>query len=520
MASGITFAVDFGRKAAAAARRSQGQAFRILLLGDFSARSGRADAGSLDLGRQRIRKVDVDNFDQVFSAIAPHVRLRMGVAVDSTVDMPLASLEDFHPDALYASVGIFKALRAVRARLKDSATFEDAARELRESRLVSAPADVAAAATLPVKVGEEDGATLSRLLGGAAQATAPAVAAAPSQTPSDPLRALIRSIVAPHVVADAPAHQAQYVAAVDTAIAEQMRAILHHPAFQAVEGPWRALRWLIAEADIGDEVEVHLLDASAHDLHADLESCGGEIAHSGLYRLLVENGSAAPGGQPWTYIAGCYELRKQHADIRLLEFLGGVAAQAGGPLVMGATESFAGCDSLADTPDPRAWQPASPDAEVESAWLALREAPVARWIGLALPRVLLRMPYGAKTDPISAFPFEEIGVSPGHAEFLWGGAAVGCALLAARSFAASGWDMTPDDERDLEGLAAYVYVRDGDRELMPAAEAYLGERAVEALIGAGLIALASMKNRNSVRVPRVQSIASPAAPLAGAWDVA
>ena len=515
MASGITFAVDFGRKAAAAARRNEAHAFRILLLGDFSGRASRADGAALDLGHQRIRRVDVDNFEQVFAAVAPHVRLMMGAAADSKLDIPFGSPDDLHPDALYANGAIFKGLRALRARLQDNATFADAARELRESGVVAAPSDAPPAPKSPGASGEADSATLARLLGGVADA--PTLAAAVAHAPADPLRALVRGIVAPHIVADAPAHQAQYLAALDAAIAEQMRAILHHPVVQAVESAWRALRWLIAEADVGDAVQVHVLDVAVADLHADLESCGGVIAQSGLYRLLVENGSAAPGGQPWSYLAGCFELRKESADIRLLEFLGGVAAQAGGPLVAGAADCFAGCDSLAASPDPRTWQLAAPDADLEANWQALRRSPVARWIGLALPRVMLRMPYGAKTDPISAFPFEEFGGKPNHAQLLWGGAAVGCALLAARSFASSGWDMTPDDERDLEGLPAYVYLKDGDRELMPAAETYLGERAVEALIGAGLIPLASMKNRNSVRVPRVQSIALPAAALAGAW---
>ena len=483
---------------------------RILVIGDFSGRAARGIANLSDLDRRPTPAVDVDNFDALLGKVAPALQLRAGTAGTTAIDIGFHSLEDFHPDQLYRRLPMFEDLRAIRAGLQQHDSFDDAAQRLRQRVGLDTPAEIpAAAAALPGT--EDDGATMDRLLG----RTASAPAATAATAPASGLQAMLRDIVAPHIARIAPAHQAQYLAAADAAVAQQMRDLLHAPTFQALEANWRALRWMVAELDLGENLRLHLLDTSKDELRADLKGAGADLEQSALYRLLVDKGSRAPGGKPWDLIAGCFEFGMNDADIDLLAFLGAVAMHAGGPLIANAHDSMVGCESIAATPDPRDWQAAAP--EIERRWQALRMSVIAPAIGLALPRVLLRQPYGAKTDAIDSFPFEETAGDLAHASLLWGNAGLACALLIGRAFLSGGWGMDPNDERDLGDLPAYIHEVDGERELYPVAEAHMSERAAEAMLARGLIPVAGLKTQNAARLLRFQSIAEPAAGLAGAW---
>ena len=174
-----------------------------------------------------------------------------------------------------------------------------------------------------------------------------------------------------------------------------------------------------------------------------------------------------------------------------------MASQAGGPLLAGADRALAG-----------------DDAGALAAWHALRRSEAAPWIGLATPRVLLRLPYGKGSDPIESFRFEEFAGQPVHDEFLWGTASLAAAVLIGRSFTARGWDMELGDEREIGDLPAYTFVRDGERELQACGERYLTETEIQRLLTAGLIPVASRRDRNAVVVIRFQSASDPPAPLA------
>src|SRR5208337_3099418 len=162
-----------------------------------------------------------------------------------------------------------------------------------------------------------------------------------------------------------------------------------------------------------------------------------------------------------------------------------------------------GCVSLAATPEPQDWKPPQ-NAE---AWEALRRLPEASAVGLALPRFLLRLPYGKKTEPIESFDFEEMPDTPSHENYLWGNPAFVCALLLAQSFNQDGWDLRPGVISELDDLALHVYEENGESGLKPCAEALLTERTAERILEAGLMPLLSLKGKDRVRLMRFQSIA-------------
>ena len=440
----LEFDLSFGRTGR---RRDASEPMRLLVLGDFS---GKAVAERPPLASRPTQRVDVDNLDDVVQRLLPRLTVPAG-------EIRFTRIDDFHPDRLYARLDLFEALRQARAK---------------------PPAD------------SDD--LLGRLLG---KPTEPG--ARPAATTASGLDALVRDIVAPHIVKDTSAQTETYLAAVDAAIAEQMRTLLHDPAFQSLEAAWRGVRWMISSLELDEKLQLHLFDVAREELLADIVAAQGKLAQTGLCRALVDRSRNVPGGEGWSALVGLIRFGPSDADIGLLAALGLIASQAGGPLLADADLTLAG-----------------DDASALAGWAALRRSEPARWIGLAAPRVLLRRPYGKGSDPIEAFAFEEFVGPPLQDEFLWGNASLAMALLIGRAFTARGWDMEPGDEREIGDFPAYTFVRDGEREMRACGERALTESQIATLLKAGLVPIASRRDRNAVVVIRFQSVSDPSAPLA------
>jgi type VI secretion system protein ImpC len=150
-------------------------------------------------------------------------------------------------------------------------------------------------------------------------------------------------------------------------------------------------------------------------------------------------------------------------------------------------------------------------------WEELRALPDAAWVALALPRLMLRRPYGAKTDPIDSFQFEEIPAAPDGEDYVWGNAAVACALVLTGAFELGRWDLKPETAAEIQGLPTHVFKDGLETRVTPPSEVVLTLRAAERLLEAGLVPVLSLKGSESVRVARLQAIASPRRALAGRW---
>jgi type VI secretion system protein ImpC len=303
------------------------------------------------------------------------------------------------------------------------------------------------------------------------------------------LSAFIERVVRPHLAAREDPRLAEWVAKTDEATSEVMRAILHHPDFQALEAAWRAVFWLARELETGTDLKLYLLDITRSELAAD---------PGRLRRLLVDG---VPGADPWAVVVGNYTFGRSEKDIALLGELAEVMAAAEAPLLAESEPADGGGSA-----------PAS------RLWAALRGSRHASWIGLALPRFLLRLPYGAKTDPVEGFAFEEMPARPEHAHYLWGNPAFACAYLLGQAFRESGWNLRPGEVSEIRGLPLHAYEADGEQQLKPCAEVWMTERDAEWILEAGAMPLASLKNQDAVRLLRFQSIADPPAPLSGRWQ--
>jgi type VI secretion system protein ImpC len=337
---------------------------------------------------------------------------------------------------------------------------------------------------------------------------------------SEDLDQLVRQVVAPHLAPRAPAERDALLARADEAISSWMRELLRAPGFRDLEAAWRALDFLVRRVD-EDSTEVHVLDVSRGELAEDLRR--KDLSESGAYKILVEDAVETSGGKPWSVVVGMWDFSPSVEDAALLGRLARLAQAAGAPFLAAAAPALAGQISGQG----RGERVPDADPAREALWQALRGMTGAEAVGLAFPRILLRLPYGAATDPAEEFPFEEVDVEvEGKAardaspedRLLWGNPAIACALLLSQAFAQDGWDMTPGSVRDVDDLPLYVHERgDGEKRLTPCAETALSDAEAEALVDRGLIPLVTRRGSDSVRVLRFQSIREPAAPLAGPW---
>jgi type VI secretion system protein ImpC len=500
----MEFSLNLPQSATHPLRREPAAPLRLLIMADFSGRADRETPGPLaDLASRPLLAVDVDTLDAVMARLAPKLRLT-GAESGSTLTIGFSQLDDFHPDALYRRLEGFQALRRSRARLLNPASFAQAAAELAPS-LPPEPVQ-----TDPAPV-ETDADLLGRLLG---QPPTPSPVTRPTDPGTAVIQSFLRTVVQPHIVHTDP-NQSAWVAAVDAAINEQLRAILHQPAFQALEATWRSVQGLIADLD-SDMVQVTLLNVTRQELLADLRSAGGDPTATSLYTRLIERGVRMPDGQPWSLLVGDYAFGAGPEDIALLAALGMLAAQAGGPFLAAATPALLGAASAVELANPGAWMPLP--GEQAGNWQALRQCTIAPWLGLALPRVLLRLPYGRKTDPVEQIEFEEMPMGRQPDAYLWGNPAFVCARLIAAAFVEKGWEFSPGDVLELDDLPAHVYEEAGERVMQPATEVLLSEPAMQAVLARGVMPILGHRQRNAVRLARFQSLAEPATALAGTWQ--
>jgi type VI secretion system protein ImpC len=315
----------------------------------------------------------------------------------------------------------------------------------------------------------------------------------PSGPRPDGLQAFIEQAVAPHVVPRPDARLSELLAQVDAAAGKLMRAILHHKDFQALEAVWRAVLFLVRGLETGANLKLYLLDISKAELAADLNSSAG-LRNSAMYRLLVEEAVDALGAQPWAVAAGNFAFSRTDPDI---ETLGRLAELM----------RIAGADPAGDVDS----------SQTARHWDSLRHSPAASWLGLALPRFLLRLPYGSRTEPVESFAFEEMPGTPDHQHYLWGNPAFACAYLLGQAFSSDGWALRPGAHTEIGGLPLHVYEAGGEKRLKPCAELLMTESDAEWILDRGLMPLVSLKNQDAVRLLRFQSIAEPLAPLSGRW---
>jgi len=484
--------------------------FRIAILADLSGRDNRGPGEiSSSLASGRLIPVDVDNIEELPAKLGTEIHVPIGGKDGPRIAIGFGELDDFHPDRIFQRLEVFQELKAIRKRLQNPTTFAEAASQVRS--WVAGEPDINNSKAAEVQNGtaeskESDSDTIERLLGKRPKGSTKQLVN---------LDKLIHEAVKPYIVPAPDPQQAELVAQVDQAISGQMCGLLHHPDFKGLEAAWRSLHFLVNNIQTDENLQLYVVDISKADLKADLSSVN-QLQSSGIYRLLVEQSVGTEGGEPWAILFGCYTFDKTKEDVDLLRRLAQLAQAARAPFLAAAGSHFAGCESIALTPDPDNWQWQT-DSVAEQLWQDLRNSPEAASVGLVLPRLLLRLPYRKDTEPVDQFDFEELSGCSEHEQYLWGNPAIVCACLLAEAFHTSGWSLTGELQQELTGLPIHVYKSKGETHVTPCAETFLTERAMQILIEKGLMPLLSIKGRDAVRIARFQSIAKPNTPLTGRW---
>ena len=463
----------------------------IALLGDFSARAHRgAVEGTQAIASREPLVVDRDTVDTLLARLRPELEIRTREG-DPPLRVRFTEIADFHPDRLYERLPLFEGVRELRRRLTES---DDVTKRPRTGPAPGPPP--AASGATP-----RTGSLLDQVVEQSATNQE-----APSPLEGGDLQAYLNRLVAPYAVPAADPRRQAVLAQLDRAAESGMRALLHHPEFQALEGLWRGVHLLTQRNESEATVQFYLVDVSKTELAADQDE-HAEIQDSAIYQLLARPPGAAPEAR-WAALGGLYSFGPESRDLALLGHLGAVARRLGAPWIAAAEPRLAGCESIEETPDPSDWTGA-PDP----GWEALRKSREAPWIGLAWPRFLLRLPYGRHGTWCEALQLEEVSDGSPSDEYLWGNPAVACLLLLAAR--AADPSTSPGMNLEIEGLPLHLAAGPGGAGATPGAEVLLGERAAQRLLDRGLMALASVRGTDRIRLVRFQSIARPAAPLAG-----
>lgn len=475
------------------------QQCHVLILADFSGRAHRSLSEAKRLASRKIIEVDRDNLEEVFTQL------------DVTLQLPLADapirfreFDDLHPDFIHERVPLFDQLRALKRRLNNPATFAAAAAEISGP---SAAEKSAAAVTGQTAQTASDDLLDSLLQSPTAQAAS-----------GGDVQALIRQIAAPYVIPRPDPRLDELQNAVDESSAQLLRKILHSSAFQSLEASWRGLYLLTRRLETDGNLKLFIADISLDEIIADAEQdADDETPVSQLHKLLVEQ-RAGTGATPFGLILGDYRFEDRPEQVSALALLGDIAQQLGSSFIAGGSERLAGCTSLHAQPDPADWT-LTPSTEFTDCWHTLREDPVSQHIALVAPRFLLRLPYGKRTSPISAFAFEELPAQDAHDFYLWGNGGWLVTLLLADAWSRNG-KPTSSPAADIGDLPLHVRQEAGESQVTPCAEILMTDTTASALQQAGLTVIRSVQNQDVVRVTSHFSLSDTGALLQGRWTTA
>jgi len=287
------------------------------------------------------------------------------------------------------------------------------------------------------------------------------------------------------------------IAEIDEKISRQVDVILHHPDFQKLESAWRGLKFVIDHTDFRENIKVELLNVSKQDLLTDFEDAP-EITKSGLYKIAYTAEYGTFGGKPYGCMFGNYEFGPGPQDIQLLQNCAAVATMAHAPFFAAAGPQFFGDKDYLKLPNLRDLH-AIFEGPQYTKWQSFRSSEDARYVGLCMPRFLLRLPYGNKTVPSKNFSFEEDVVGR-HDRYLWGNSSYAMATRIADSFAKYRWCpniIGPAAGGSVEDLPLHQYEAMGEIQTKIPTEVQISERREFELSEEGFIALTFRKDADN-----------------------
>ncbi|WP_374568614.1 type VI secretion system contractile sheath large subunit [Ideonella sp.] len=303
------------------------------------------------------------------------------------------------------------------------------------------------------------------------------------------------------------------IAELDKKLSQQINAILHHPDFQQIESAWRGLHHLVNNTETDEMLKIRVMSISKADLGKTLKRYKGTAwDQSPLFKKVYEEEYGQFGGEPFGCLVGDYYFDHSPPDVELLGEMSKVAASAHAPFIAAANPSLMQMGSWQELANPRDLTKIFTTPEY-AAWKSLRESDDARYLGLAMPRFLARLPYGAKTSPVEEFNFEEETAGGDHASYTWANSAYAMAVNINRSFKLYGWCTRIrgiESGGAVEGLPAHTFPTDeGGVAMKCPTEIAISDRREAELAKNGFMPLVHRKNSDFAAFIGAQSLQKP-----------
>ncbi len=304
------------------------------------------------------------------------------------------------------------------------------------------------------------------------------------------------------------------IAELDRKLTEQVNQIIHHPDFQALEGTWRGLHHLVSNTETDETLKIRVLNISKKEVGKTLKKFKGAAwDQSPLFKKLYEEEYGTPGGEPYGCLIGDYHFDHSPPDVEILSGMAQIAAAAHAPFIAGADPGVMNMDSWQELANPRDLTKIFGTAEYAS-WRSLRESEDSKYLALAMPRFLSRIPYGSKTNPVDEFAFEEDTEGADHSKYTWSNSAYAMGVNITRAFKTYGWCTTirgVESGGMVEGLPVHTFpTDDGGVDMKCPTEIAITDRREAELAKNGFMPLSHWKNTDYAVFVGAQSLHKPA----------
>jgi type VI secretion system protein ImpC len=300
----------------------------------------------------------------------------------------------------------------------------------------------------------------------------------------------------------------------DRKLTEQINLIIHHEDFKKLEGTWRGLYHLVSNTETDEMLKIRVMNVSKQDLARTLKKYKGVAwDQSPIFKRIYEDEFGSPGGQPYGSLIGDYYFDQSAPDVELLASMAQIASAAHAPFISAASPTVMNMDTWGELSDPRDLTKIfqTPDY---AAWRSLRESEDSRYLGLTMPRFLSRMPYGARTNPVDNFAFEEDVEGADHKKYVWANSAFAMGTNITRAFKLWGWCAQirgTESGGMIEGLPVHTFpTDDGGVDMKCPTEIAITDRREAELAKNGFMPLSHYKNTDYAVFIGAQSLQKPA----------
>jgi type VI secretion system protein ImpC len=313
------------------------------------------------------------------------------------------------------------------------------------------------------------------------------------------------------VDADTDAMLGERIKELDELISAQLNEVMHSEEMQKLEGAWRGLQYLVANTDTSTMLKIKVLNVSKKDILKDFTKQNDWEAAT-IFKKIYEEGYGVLGGEPFACLVGDYEITRHPEDIQLLTNMSNVAAVAHAPFLAAASPALFNWEHFTELAGPRDVAKIF-DNDAYVAWRDFRKSDDAKYVGLCLPHVLMRLPYGQETSPVEEFGYEEKVDGRDHNKYLWGNAAYALATRITDAFAKHEWCAAIRGVEGgglVEGLPAHTFqTDDGDYTVKCPTEIAITDRRENELSGLGFIPLCYYKGTTNAVFMATQSVNQP-----------